>query len=863
MDTNLDGEFLDTAGDLPPSNEEWYEGAAKCYSQDGLTFLDLFDADEHAEYRKENLFYPFTSREEWEVADFLLRSALSMAAIDKLLQLSMIKRLKLSFNNAKDLRGQAEMLPKGPSWKCQVIPSLHGTKIECLESLFSNPLFHNQLDFVPHRVYKTAAQLLRVYSEWLTGDAVWSIQDQLPQGATVLGTVLSSDKTNITTMTGARVAHPLLLGLANIHMHTRTKLSSKVFMLTALLPIPQYLHPNQRMRGMLEDCLIHECLSIVLQPLMKASELGIMMSDPACVRSKTSPFTLASYLQFRDNFHHPAQFWLNGVFVPFWKGWPLSDPAIFLTPEALHHWHKQFYDHDMQWCLAVLGVPEFDFQFSILQPITGYRHFPNRISKLKQVTGRVHRDIQCYIVGLIAGAAPHRFVIAIHALMDIRYLAQSPEPDNNLLASIDRSLALFHDNKDVIMTLGARMGVKRVIDNWHIPKLELMQSITTSTCQVGALIQWSADATEHAHVSEIKDPARRTNNNDYDPQICHHLDQEEKLRRFAVATSLKSSPTDPNLEELCEDEGDEDKDKDKEENGENDEPMDPQTALLEELNHTHTTSNYFSKIRMSAATRHGIPQAHPPRMFLAGSTAVHLNCNPTYTGLKIDKVADQFNIPDLRHALSDFFQRNVRNGDRVFGVGVPRRLLIDHPLNIPFEHVQVWHTVRLQQACLHDPSIVLPAQTMHASPACPGWPKGRQDVAIFNINSAHDWPESGLMGHAVCELQLIMRPIPRRGSRITWHDRYLCYVRSFKIGVVDPVTKMHTLTHTKHVNGTLVGDIVPLTQIRAFISIIPKLGAAADPRLTKSTSAHYHSSFYLNKYFDKQIYDSLYYALQG
>ncbi|KAG1817644.1 uncharacterized protein BJ212DRAFT_1446643 [Suillus subaureus] len=261
---------------------------------------------------------------------------------------------------------------------------------------------------------------------------------------------------------------------------------------------------------MLKDHLIHECLSIILQPLMKAAELGIMMSDP--VGNIHHCFTpLAAYIVdtpeacmltcFGDNFYHPArtheitleqlasidvdpnnlegffaacaEFQLNG-------GWLLSDPAIFLTPEALHHWHKQFYNHDMQWCLAVLGVPEFDFQFSILQPITGYHHFPNRISKLKQVTGRVHCDIQHYI---------------------------SPEPDDNLLTSIDRSLTLFHDNKEVIMTLGAWMGAKRVIDNWHIPKLELMQSITTSTCQVGALIQWSADATEHVHVSEIKDPA--------------------------------------------------------------------------------------------------------------------------------------------------------------------------------------------------------------------------------------------------------------------------------------------------------------------------------------------------------------------
>ncbi|KAG1887061.1 hypothetical protein F4604DRAFT_1675107 [Suillus subluteus] len=370
----MDGDLLDTMGDLPLSNEEWYEGAAKCYSQDGITFLDLFNANEHAEYRKENLFYPFTSREEWEVTDFLLRSALSMAAIDKFLQLSMIKRLRLLFNNAKDLRSWAEMLPKGLSWKCQI----------------------------------TAAWLLHVYSEWLTGDTAWSIQDQLPQGATVLGTVLSSNKTNITMMTGARVTHPLLLGLANICMCTRTKLLSKVFMLTALLPIPQYLHPNQRMQAYIvntpEACML------------------------ACVHGKTSPFTLASYLQFRDNFHHPTcacaitleqlasidvdpndleEFWLNGVFVPFWMGWQFSDPAIFLTPEALHHWHKQFYNHDMQWCLTVL------------RPITGYHHFLNGISKLKQVMGRVHRDIQHYIVGLIAGAAPCQFVMAIRALMDI------------------------------------------------------------------------------------------------------------------------------------------------------------------------------------------------------------------------------------------------------------------------------------------------------------------------------------------------------------------------------------------------------------------------------------------------------------
>ncbi|KAG2039879.1 hypothetical protein BDR03DRAFT_822017, partial [Suillus americanus] len=114
-----------------------------------------FNTNEYAEYRKDNLFYLFTLKEEWEVADFLLCSALSMAAIDKFC--SSLWYISFLF--------RAEMLPKGPSWKCQVIPSLHGMKgpirlfwrdpVECLESLFSNPLFHDQLDFTPHYVYKT------------------------------------------------------------------------------------------------------------------------------------------------------------------------------------------------------------------------------------------------------------------------------------------------------------------------------------------------------------------------------------------------------------------------------------------------------------------------------------------------------------------------------------------------------------------------------------------------------------------------------------------------------------------------------------------------------------------------------------
>ncbi|KAG2338226.1 hypothetical protein BDR05DRAFT_952051 [Suillus weaverae] len=391
---NFDGNFNfidDDFGVAGESLEEKYEGARTCYSQDGLTFLDLFDANEYVECRKENLFYPFASKEEWEVGDFLLHSSLSMTVINKFQKLLMIQKLCLSFSNARELRSQVEMLPSGPNWKCQV------------------------------------------YSEWLMGNTAWEMQTQFPRGGTVLGTMLSSNKTNITTMTAYIIDTP---------------------------------------------------------------EAAML----ACVHGKTSLFTMAFYLQFSNSFRHPTH--TCSIILD-----QLNN--ITIDPNELEVYFNACTEY---WLNAVVGAQELDFKFSILQPIMGYHHFAGGISKLKQVTGRVHCDIQCYIVGLISGVAPCQFVIAICALMDVQYLAQCPAPIDDFLACIDQSLLTFHENKDVIMALGVQMGTKKPIDNWFIPKLELLR------------VSLPVHAKLVLSFSEIKEPARHTNNNDYDPQICWHLD---------------------------------------------------------------------------------------------------------------------------------------------------------------------------------------------------------------------------------------------------------------------------------------------------------------------------------------------------
>jgi len=91
-------------------------------------------------------------------------------------------------------------------------------------------------------------------------------------------------------------------------------------------------------------------------------------------------------------------------------------------------------------------------------------------------------------------------------------------------------------------------------DSWTIPKLELLQSVIPSIRDSGAVMQWSADITEHAHIQEIKVPACAGNNQNYYSQIARYLDRSEKCFRFDLTTHLHSQASEVNHGEDDEDE---------------------------------------------------------------------------------------------------------------------------------------------------------------------------------------------------------------------------------------------------------------------------------------------------------------------
>ncbi|KAG1882447.1 hypothetical protein F4604DRAFT_1921634 [Suillus subluteus] len=485
---NLESDVLDSGAESSGSQTlepqpfvKYFKGAAKVY-QHSQTFQDRFNMDAYGAHHKENIYYPFASLQDWELGNFLLCLLLSMAAIDQFLGLELVKSLPLSFRTAKDLHGHAELLPAVPKWQYHVISMTHPTKkplhlywcdlLDCIKALFNHPHFAKELNLIPTCVYDTVDCTMWMYSKWMTGDAAWSMQSQLPDGAALLGIILSSNKTNITNMTGGRIAHLLLISLANVKVATRNKASSHAFLLIALLPIVDFLHPVKRMQSILEARLVHQCLDTILELLKQAACIGRMMSDllgnlrycftplasyivdtpKACMlASKSTLDQLASIkcgpLNVEGYFDECSPFRLNGVFLPFWHNWPLANPSWFLTPKALHHWHHEFYDHDVWWCLRAVGTQELDFCFSVLQQLTMFQHFKDGISNLKQVTGRAQHDMQHYMVALIADAAPPGIVIAVRPLMDFRYLSQATKIDEAHCQLILNALKEFHDHK--------------------------------------------------------------------------------------------------------------------------------------------------------------------------------------------------------------------------------------------------------------------------------------------------------------------------------------------------------------------------------------------------------------------------------
>jgi hypothetical protein len=126
-------------------------------------------------------------------------------------------------------------------------------------------------------------------------------------------------------------------------------------------------------------------------------------------------------------------------------------------------------------------------------------------------------------------------------------------------------------------------------------------------------------------------------------------------------------------------------------------------------------------------------------------------------------------------------------------------------------------------------------------------------------------------GHHIAQLRLIFRAVPTQTFLPSLGtDLFLSYVQRFDIipqpnptssnekgPYPHPSTGMYLLKRARRSDRAIMGDVVPLARLRALIGMVPRFGKEADTRLTWGTTLEHSSEFWLNKYFDKELFYAL------
>ncbi|KAI6023077.1 hypothetical protein PISMIDRAFT_121019, partial [Pisolithus microcarpus 441] len=359
-----------------------------------------------------------------------------------------------------------------------------------------------------------------------------------------------------------------------------------------------------------------------------------------------------------------------------------------------------------------------------------------------------------------------------------------------------------------------------------------LQSIVPSIPQVGLVLQWSVDMMEHAHIEVIKDPASRMNNKDYGLQICHHLDHVEKCWMFDTAICLCRA-TEVGFSSSAI-ECDEDR-SDGEVGYAVDDADEAGAAILNDLWALKQSPSDFFDI----AAKHVASKALSSSLlhtFMHGATTFHLNFCPSLCRLSVDSAVEKFAIPDLHSTLGDYLALHSCHGQRIQSFGRTRQLAQD--MLLPFKYLQIWYKVCIQQRDYHDRTSTTSTYTIHAEPPNCHWKYGCCDAAILQVDEGHDWPDSGLMGHAVVEVHLIMCPHPPWGTNVVWANCFLVYVWWLNIINMELVTHLPVLKWAVCTSGSYFGNVFPLDQISSFAHIVPQFGKTADKRLIYMNACH-------------------------
>lgn len=180
---------------------------------------------------------------------------------------------------------------------------------------------------------------------------------------------------------------------------------------------------------------------------------------------------------------------------------------------------------------------------------------------------------------------------------------------------------------------------------------------------------------EHVHIEVVKNPTLRTNNQNYNSQICHYLNCAEKCWQFNTAVALcliePSTKTDDGFP--ADSDSDSDLDSDSEACNNNIEAKKDVSNVLNDIWASKCQStNYFH-----VAVNSNIPSSPPHTFITSVSMAIHLNMKYSIRAF-VDVITETFGLSDLQAALGDYLVCNDMFGQNFHSFGAHPATLIFH-----------------------------------------------------------------------------------------------------------------------------------------------------------------------------------------
>ncbi|KAG1819901.1 hypothetical protein EV424DRAFT_1512392 [Suillus variegatus] len=501
----------------------------------------LSNATYHAQLNgsgTDNVYAPFTSKLDWEMARWAKLQGPSSTAFSELVFIEGLSdTLGLSFKNSRELNKIIDNeLPGCPKFKREQIviadeafDVYYRDIIECIAALFGDPNFTDFLVFVPERHYADEDETVRLYHEMHTGKWWWNTQAHvllayLPTTRLEHVTNKASRRRMLANLYHAcvgRVLAPLAAaGINGVNMRSGNGAMHRCHPLFACF-VGDY--PEQVLATGVKTMQCPNCD-------VPSDELGL-----AAGTANYQPRKLDAVLDALSALDEGGLAFVRActeagikpIVHPYWEGLPFVNIFESITPDVLHQLYQGLVKHLLAWLSEACGSAEIDARCRRLPPNHHIRHFMKGITTLSRLSGTEHSQICRFLLGIIIdiklpnNMSSSRLLRAVRGLMDFLYLAQYPCHSSETLTFLDAALDLFHDNKEIFVDLGIR-------NSFNLPKLHFALHYAHMIRMYGTTDNYNTEYTERLHIDLAKDAYRSTNHKNEFAQMTTWLERREK-----------------------------------------------------------------------------------------------------------------------------------------------------------------------------------------------------------------------------------------------------------------------------------------------------------------------------------------------